>query len=76
MKEILHKLFAMDQTGAITATVNRWLSPGRYELTDDSGRIIQADATTALSPFQRVIVQSGRVVSLSGQISTIKTYEV
>jgi hypothetical protein len=76
MKEILQKLFARDPAGAITATVQRRLAPGRYECVDDSGRILQADTTLTLSPLQRVTIQAGRVVSLSGQQQTIKTYEV
>lgn len=76
MKEILQKLFAKDPAGAFTATVSRRLAPGRYELVDDSGRILQADTTLILSPLQRVTVQTGRVVSLSGPKQTIKTYEV
>jgi len=76
MKDILQKLFAKDPAGAIAATVIRRMAQGRYELVDDSGRIFQADATISLSPFQRVTVQAGRVVSLSGPKQTIKTYEV
>jgi len=76
MKEVLSKLFAREQTGAIAATVSRRLDPGRYEFVDDSGRTLQAETTIALSPFQRVTIQSGRVVSLSGPTATIKTYEV
>jgi hypothetical protein len=76
MKEILKKLFIKESAAPIAATVIRRLSPGRYELTDDSGRTIQADATIALSPFQRVTVQAGRVIALSGRQQTIRTYEV
>jgi hypothetical protein len=76
MKEILQKLFAIDGAASTTAAVIRRLSPGRYELADDSGRILQADATLSLVPGQRVVIQTGRVVSLSGRQQSIRTYEV
>jgi len=76
MKEILQKLFAKESAAPFAATVIRRLSPGRCDLADDSRRILQADATLTLVPGQRVIIQAGRVVSLSGQQQTIRTYEV
>jgi hypothetical protein len=76
MKEILQKLFSPATPATVTAAVIRRLSPGRYELADDSGRIIQADATLTLVPGQRAIIQSGRVIALSGRQQSIRTYEV
>lgn len=76
MKEVLKKLFTPDSPASISATVLRWISPNRYELQDDSGRILQADTTNILSPKTRVIVQSGRIVAVVGRNQTIRTYEV
>lgn len=76
MKEALKKLFTPDQPTSITATVQGRISTGRYQLADDSGRILQADSGLIWSPGSRVIVQAGRIVSAGGQSQTIKTYEV
>lgn len=76
MKDILGKLFGDNGQTTIYATTNKRLSPGRYEFIDDSGRIIRADTDLIISPTQRVIIQNGRVVSLSGINEKIRTYEV
>ena len=76
MKDVLNRLFGTTESGTIYATTNRRLSPGRYEFTDDSGRIIQADTNLQIAPSQRVIIQNGWVISLSSKAEKIRTYEV
>lgn len=75
-KTILKNLFAPPQPASITATVKRRLAPTRYELTDDSGLMIQAESTAVWSPGSRVIVQAGRIVASAGIAKTIRVYEV
>jgi hypothetical protein len=76
MKEALQKLFTPDSQAAFSATTERRISLGVYEITDDAGRTLQVNSSLVLLPSQRVIVQSGRVISLSGNGQPIKTYEV
>jgi len=77
MKELLAKIMDPPPTATSAATVQRRLSPGRYELRDDLGRTLQADAEAFYSPGAVVLVQSGRIVGrVGGDQTIIKTYEV
>lgn len=76
MKEILEKIMKPQAATTTTATVLRRLSPGRYELVDGLGRMIQADSDIAYAPGVAVLVQAGRIVARAGSGETIKTYEV
>lgn len=76
MKETLEKLFKPDSQVAFAASVSRRITLGVYEVIDDAGRVLQINSSLVLLPSQRVIVGSGRVLSLSGLGQTIKTYEV
>lgn len=76
MKEILAKIMQPTAAPTIAATVVRRLAPGRYELRDDLGRLLQADSSVDYAPESSVLVQSGRIVSRSGNRSTIRIYEV
>lgn len=72
----LKTIFAQSPPSSIVATVTGRISPARYQLADDAGRIIQADSSLIWSPGSRVTVQSGRIVASAGAVGTIKTYEV
>lgn len=76
MKEILARLVATPPPTSQRATVVRRLSPGRYELRDDLGRMLPADSDVAYAPGVAVLVQAGRIVARAGTLQNIKTYEV
>ncbi len=76
IKEALNNLFSPAAPASIVATVRRRIRADRYELTDDAGRLLQADSSAFWSPGARVTVTSGRIVAAAGRINAIKTYEV
>lgn len=71
----LSNLFRPEAPASIAATVTGRIATGRYSLTDDAGRTIQADSGLVWTPGSRVTVQAGRIVAAAGA-TTIRTYEV
>ena len=76
MKDALLNIFTPPTSAPYPATVQQRLSLGVYLAADDAGRILQVNSSLVLLPSQRIIIQAGRVVSLSGPGQNIKTYEV
>ena len=76
IKTALVKIFTPDKPVRITATVNRRISSGRYELTDAAGSIIIADSIDVYPPRAQVIVQGGQIIAMAVPAKPIKIYEV
>ncbi len=76
MKQELSNIFSVPKPVSITATIRSRISPGRYSLADDTGRILQAESTNTWYPGSRVVVENGRIVSSGGRYGNIKIYEV
>ena len=76
IKEALKNIFITTRQGGTAATIRRTLATGRYELADDAGRLLQADADVVWEAGSRVIVMGGRIVARTSPAKTIKTYEV
>mgnify|MGYP000965394368 CR=1 FL=1 len=76
MKDVLSKIMQPATAPQMSATVLRRLAPGRYELRDDLGRVVQADSDLAYAPGATVLIQSGRIVARAAATTAIRTYEV
>ena len=76
MKDVLSRIMQPATAPQVSATVLRRLAPGRYELRDDLGRVVQAESDIAYAPGANVIVQSGRIVARAAAPAAIRTYEV
>ena len=76
MKDVLSRIMQPAPAPQVSATVLRRLAPGRYELRDDLGRVVQAESDAVYPPGVSVLLQSGRIIARAAAPQNIKTYEV
>jgi hypothetical protein len=76
MKTMLENMFSRPDMEIKTCTIVSLLSPGRYSVTDQAGRTLQAESDQFWRPGSAVRVQSGRIVAAASLPKTQKIYEV
>lgn len=77
MRSVLENIFNPPDTSAKLTTVQKRISPSKYEVVDDVGRTTLVDSDFLnISPGKRVVVQLGRIISIVGKSEVVKNYRV